>query len=538
MEETTETSKVLRQWLVLLPLVITFFIYSCKDVINEDDYQIKKIKANPTFALPLAFGDLVINDLLSEADQTNIKVYNDGLVYLLYEQTLKSQGLADIINFPDRTFTKSVPVPSATLPPRTSEIQYGPGLSTSEDFGFSPERLTEIKFKNATVRVAVNFTPSNLANAFEVEVRLPNFQLNGVPFQRRITTGAAGVTFALRDYVATLTDNAFPLQVLVFEKPHATSVVVPMFSSASVQVEFRGVDYQYIRGFFGDQTALNIPPESIDLDAFGTSLSNSNVSFAQPKLSFNVSNDYGIPTKVTFNPLQARKANGTTLPIAINPTSPVSINVPASLGLSASTDVSVTNTKQLIDFVPDEFFYRISARINEGLTSGTNFCADTSKIRVKLRAEIPLWGKASNIVLADTFALDLGDAKDSQVESGALRSKITNQIPLEAFVQFYLANENEFIFDSLFTTAQTELIKSSTVDAQGVLVNAGVSDTETPISKEKLDKLFDAKKLIVKVTMNTAKGSSGNQVDVQFKSSYKMNVNLGLKVKLKLEADL
>ncbi len=44
--------------------------------------------------------------------------------------------------------------------------------------------------------------------------------------------------------------------------------------------------------------------------------------------------------------------------------------------------------------------------------------------------------------------------------------------------------------------------------------------------------------MIVKVKMNTAKDALGNQIDVKFKSSYKMNVIFGLKAKLKLAIDL
>ncbi|MCX8490768.1 MAG: hypothetical protein ORN54_06840, partial [Cyclobacteriaceae bacterium] len=67
---------------------------------------------------------------------------------------------------------------------------------------------------------------------------------------------------------------------------------------------------------------------------------------------------------------------------------------------------------------------------------------------------------------------------------------------------------------------------------------AGVTNIEAGIPKEKLAKLFDAKKIIIKARMNTAKDALGNQVDVKFKSSYTMNVNFGVKAKLKLAVDL
>ncbi len=529
----------MKRWSVVYFLALTAgLVWSCKDALNTDDYKLKKVIGNPTLALPIASGDLVTSDFLSNVDQAQIKVYNDGLIYLFYQQTLKTQSIRDLIVFPSRSFTKIVPVPPGTLPARASEIQYA-SLNTTENFTFSPERLSEIKLKNTTLRVTVTFAPTNPASGvFEVQLRLPNFQLNGVPFQRRITLNSTTATFSLMDYVAVLTDNTFPMEVAIFEKPHPSSVTITNPTTASVRIDFNSIDFQYIKGFFGDRSALNIPPESIDVNAFGTSLNTANVSFAQPKISLSLSNDYGIPTKVTFGSLEARKSNGSKLPVQINPASPVSVNFPATLGQSANTDVSVTNTNQLINFAPNQFFYQLSARINEGLTSGTNFCADTSKIRVTFKAEIPLYGKATGIVLADTFDIDLSKAKDTDVESGAIRSKISNQLPLDAFIQLYIANANSIITDSLFTNAQTAIVKASTVNAQGELINAGVTETEASIPKEKLDKLFDAKKIIVRARMNTAKDGAGNQIDVKFKSSYKMNVIFGLKAKLKLAVDL
>jgi hypothetical protein len=527
-----------KAWRLLIPIAFILLVGSCKDAFNTDDYKIKKVTSNPTLVLPLASGDLVIDDLLSKVDKTNIKVASDGLVFLQYQQTLKSQSIRNLFTFPSKSFIKTVPIPPLTLPANTTDIERA-NLNTTEDFTFTSEKLTEIKFKTTSVKVAVTFSPASPASGiFEVELRLPNFKLNGVSFQKRIPLSTSTAVFPLQDYVAALADNTFPMEIAIYEKAHPSSVTITNPTTASVKIDFNTIDFQYIRGFFGDQEALNIPAESITLDAFGTALDKAKVSFAQPTMSFSVSNDYGIPTKVTFTSLEARKNNGTTLPLSITPASPISINLPASLGLSAITNVNVDNTKQLIDFNPNQFYYKLTARINEGLTSGTNFCADTSKIRVTFKAEVPLYGKASGIVLADTFAIDLSKAKDTEVESGAILSKISNQLPLDAFVQLYITDTNTIIIDSLFTTLQTAIVKSSTVNAQGELVSAGVTNTEATIPKEKLDKLFDAKKMIVRVRMNTTKDATGNQPDVKFKSTYKMNVVFGLKAKLKLAVDL
>src|SRR4051812_48102415 len=82
--------------------IIVFIVGSCGDVLNEDDYKLSSIEATPSLSVPLAFGDLSIADILSPNDSQYIKVDSDGLVYLEYDQVLKSQAIRDLISVPDK----------------------------------------------------------------------------------------------------------------------------------------------------------------------------------------------------------------------------------------------------------------------------------------------------------------------------------------------------------------------------------------------------------------------------------------------------
>ena len=122
-------------------IVLVFAITSCGNVFDSNDYNVKNVKASPSLDFPLAYGSLVIQDFLAKADQANIQVDPDGLVYLLYDQTLKTQGVGDLLNFPSKSFNTDVVVPGGTLPANNAEVKYAT-LSSTEDFGFSPEQLT------------------------------------------------------------------------------------------------------------------------------------------------------------------------------------------------------------------------------------------------------------------------------------------------------------------------------------------------------------------------------------------------------------
>jgi hypothetical protein len=111
-------------------------------------------------------------------------------------------------------------------------------------------------------------------------------------------------------------------------------------------------------------------------------------------------------------------------------------------------------------------------------------------------------------------------------------------LPLDATLQIYIADSKSIISDSIFTTAQAAIVVGSKANALGELQTAGVYDKEISLNIDKVNKLFAAKKLIVKSVMNTIRNSSGAAIDVKFKAAYKMDVAIGLKTQLKISRGL
>jgi hypothetical protein len=153
-------------------------------------------------------------------------------------------------------------------------------------------------------------------------------------------------------------------------------------------------------------------------------------------------------------------------------------------------------------------------------------------MKISMNVEIPLYGSATNIILTDTMSIDLSDIEADKISDAQLTLKSKNELPLAAQLQLYLANDQFVVFDSLIVNYTQELVTSSNVNAGGELVTPGQADITIDIPSSKLEKLFDAKSLIVKATMNTT--DEGNQ-DVKFKSDYRLKIDVGLRVKLKIK---
>src|SRR5882762_95345 len=106
---------------LVLWLALALVVLAC--TFNDKDFQIKGVSARPTFAVPLASGNLSITDILSNQDSANIKVKSDGLVYLSYDQALVSQDIRDLVTLPNvGNLNKQLFVSPRTRPPTKNNL--------------------------------------------------------------------------------------------------------------------------------------------------------------------------------------------------------------------------------------------------------------------------------------------------------------------------------------------------------------------------------------------------------------------------------
>jgi hypothetical protein len=520
----------MRSWLYSVPLGLTLLCVSCLD---QSEYDIASVSWNPSVALPLVNGDLHISDLLNDDDSIHFKTNSDGLLYVEYDHELESNDIRNLFSIPTKSVAKSFVLPGAVVPPHTQDIRSDSIVSTI-DFGMSPEKLSEIALSAGNISYSTSLLPSSSQLNYEVYLVLSGF--------KSTTTGQAlnavikgNGNIDLSNYTLTLNDNKFDLKlVLVFKKSTTTTTIAPS-TSINVQLTFGNFKFIYIKGFLGDQTT-SLGAQRIDMGIFDDKIfKQAQISLAQPKVTVTILNGNGVPVVADFVKLEARKSGQNPLLVTLNPANPVPINYPTVLGTSKSTTVTVTNVKELIDYAPTEIYYQTDARINSGLTSGSNFILDSSQMKVNFHIEVPLWGSASGMVLQDTLNVDLSSTEDSEVTAASLKLKLSNEFPLDSDIQFVLTDDHYVPISSLLTAEQTHLIKGSTVDTNGELQVAGSYDNLIALDKDKIDNLFKAKHLILIASLQTSRNAQGAAQDVKFKADYSLSVEAGILATLKLK---
>lgn len=507
-----------------------FLLASC---LNEKEYDLNEIALTPTVALPLASGEISILDLVSQQDSTYLKVYSDGLLYFSYRKTFASSDVHDLFLLQPNTSLHAFDLPPGALPPNTSTIALGT-LNRQIDLNLSPEQLSEILLKGGTLTYSISLSQPTNPNTLPLDIVftltdvVDKTTLAPLTFTASVGTG----TKSLQNYVLRMISNRFNIKLDFSVRPHSTSILIPPNDKANVQLTFDGMDFSYLKGFLGDQTA-NLPAQTIPITIFSSSLNNSNISIVQPTVTLSFDDYYGVPGEVTFSKLQGEKA-GAILPLQITPPSPVNLSVPSVMGSSATTSLTVTNASAIMNFSPTDLVYAASVRINKGLSSGSNFLTD-APLNVTMSTEVPLYGRASGIKMIDTLEVDLGKVDESNVSNASLHINATNELPLDANIQIYLADKDYHVMDSIFAPNQTYIVKASSVTAAGELQTAGASELQLGMDPSKITKLFSTQYLIVKVTMNTTKDSNGVLLNVKFKASYKLKLHVGLLAKLNIK---
>lgn len=522
----------MRSWLYSFFAGFTLLCISC---IDQSDFKIDEVTTTSTWVGKLVKGKLQITDLLNKDDSLHFKTADDGLLYVTYEQELASKDIRELFDIPSKAVSKSFVMPGATIPPHSKDIR-SDSIIQPVDFGIAPEKLTEAALNTGKVTYSTALLPSSSNLDYEVQLVLPGFKSRTTGKTLSTTMKGSG-TVDLSDYTVALTDNKFDMKlVLVFKKTTKSTVITPA-SSVNVTLNFGPFKFTYIKGFLGDQTTT-LDAQTVPIGVFdGTIFEEAQISIAQPKVNIAIYNENGVPITVHFTKLEARKSGSTPLQISLTPANPVSVAFPTVMGDTKVTNVSVSNVKALVNYAPEEIFYSADARINEGLTSGTNFMVDTSELKVKLSVEVPLWGSAAGVVLQDTLDVQLDNIESSEVSAASLEITLINEFPLDGNAQFILTDANYKPISSLLLPDQTHIIKGSTVNATGDLLAAGQYVGTIVLDPSKIGNLFSARHIIFVTNLQTSRNASGAAQDVKFKASYSLSVDIAVSLTLNLKVE-
>lgn len=514
---------------------------------DQEDFDLEKLAAvewSPSYAVKLLNGKMSITDLANDFEEVELRSYpDDGLLYFYYETETESATIGDVIELTDvslnTSFNSPVDLPGVSLTEDLTLIDE----SFIVDLGIGGGQIDSIFYSRFPVDFAIS---SSFDELFELTMTFPTFiQEDGKPISKTFLNDGSGSSQqdeeVFSGFIADLTTqdpayNKFPVDISLTLKGDQY-VTITKGDQISITLDIKNQGFVWVKGYFEPASRM-ISQEDLSIDLFNTSFTDAEYDLEGTKLTFEISNEFGIPIKLDFKTLNAVNQEGATMPIEIDPASPFTINSPTQIGDNALTTVTVTNPVEVFKFTPSGFQYAIEAHINDGVSSGRNFIAADSKNRVKFSAEIPLWGNADGITLRDTFDIDLNELSEDEISveptKFTLKSTIENAYPVDVFVQMVLLDENYNYLDVLLTEEQSLLVEAAETNDTGI-VKTGMFDDEIVLEDSKIDKLFDAAHVILISRLRTFTKADGTRPNVKFFEDGYIEADMGIGAKVDIE---
>jgi len=396
------------------------------------------------------------------------------------------------------------------------------------------EEIDKIVIKSGSFDFDINYGIK--ANA-SIEISIPAVTKNNVAFNEIINLNSdysnptlLNKAFSLDGYEVDLTKiNPGSNELKINVKPTIlTSSQYFDFSindQVSVDVELNNMKIKLLEGYFGNST-VNITQNTADLD-FGNNDFLEYFSFKEPVIKLLFDNGLGLPLGLNIDLNLEGKNGNEDLDLSSKLNNFVIAGSPSYGQMVTSTLVidNQTNIVEAMEVKPNKATIGGSVVLNPA-GKIKNFAQDTSKLRVRVDLEIPLYGTVDNYVFLDTLEQDMSEILKN-VEDVVLKTTIINDLPINGSIQLYFADENYVILDSISNNKRL-LIGSAITNSNGDLVSSTKLINDFELDKEKIERI-KATKHIIFSTLVTSREDLNGAIAGRIYDFYKMQIKLAIK---------
>ncbi|MCF0207425.1 MAG: hypothetical protein HUK15_08355, partial [Bacteroidales bacterium] len=398
---------------------------------------------------------------------------------------------------------------------------------------------------------------SSLGVETTVVFEFPSITQNGRPLKDSVTLQAdatvSEVNIPLENYKVDLTTttkhfNELPVNFSV--KVTFPVTLPPTSGSMNLNIGLQNFKYSRIHGYFG-YNELIIQSDTIKIDIFkkNPKYYMDRFYFNNPKLTVHYKNSYGVPTTFCFTNLDSyMKTTGQIMDIMTgNPNFPMSEANPYMLTSSSNYQQEAedsielnkhnSNLDQIVPNRPEWVHFTAKAATNPSNPTHNNFITDESRLQTRIMVEFPLWGYLYNFWYVDTLNLDLSNiATNYPISRAALMLNLNNGLPVEAFAQLYLADENYQILDSLIRTDDQLVLEAAPLDSNGRVRERVSTKTKLELTSSQIADLKTTKHVLVRLTANTDNAFQGKLMKIY--RDYGITLHVGAEVDLDIHGNI
>lgn len=491
---------------------------------------------------PLINDTLFVDDLVNDS---TIQEDPGGYYYLGLDRLLYQMGINDIVEIPDTTIIENftLAVPSITIAPGFSFVN-----STEEHDLLLPDaQLRKIILKNGIIDLVVK-NPIGTKAIFKVQ--LPGVIKDGIPFSYTFVTpagtntnpGISTQTIDLSGYeidlrgVAGVSFNKLQSNITVTSDPTGPSVTMTNSDITIVEATFKDVLIDYAQGYFGNYLITDtIQPYLKELDIYESGI----LDLPNTTLSFEVENGMKLGAEGLLTYLKGKNSAGNQLTLT-NGQIGSSFNVDPATGSwntlvpsvkTITFNSSNSNVVQFMENLPSMFDlgYRVQLNPWGNISGGWDEIFPNSKVKVRIKADMPLMVGMDNLVLRDTFDLDMEqNLNKTHVVSGKFILDLDNAFPVGAEIYMTMLDENDSPLNTVVGSAVAEGGQFGQYDALLDLYHAR-SNVDFILNEDVVKNLDQVKRVILHAKLNTTNPVNG--------TSQQMMIPIGAFLGVKLRAE-
>lgn len=495
--------------------------------------------AFPLFNTDLFFKDLIVN-VLNEENLTDTLIFNaDNTMRLIYSGDVAEKRADSLFAFT----VQDLPAPILDT------LFYAP-LPIQDSIEF-----TKAVASGGRIFVSArNYGSEDITYTFTI----PQFTKNGVPFTWRDTVPKNTINFnvvasppiPIDGYTLLLGPKNSIYCKYDARLPNGNRVLMtspnPIFPGLAIAIQ--GFKFSYVEGYWKNQV-YPLDQDTIDIDINAANL-RGNITIKDPKVTVNVTNSFGFPTRGVLDLLRFYDKDGKAYDLqsqiakdGIDFAYPPLTQVGKTAKSSFSFDGTNSNIAQIFNAQPVRMVYKMEGIANaEDDKTLIGFLTDSSFVRVGVTVDLLLEGSAQDFGADQTLPLDFGDFGSGSgsgnklvddIEDVEFKLVTENQMPVSTSLQIYFQNENGVTLDSLFQNGLTKIADAAEVNAQGFPAGTKRVETFIPMSKARFDVVRNAKQAFLKTFFTTTEDANGTAKTVKLLSTNSTKVKMGVRMRVK-----
>lgn len=531
---------------------VFLLLISASCIKDEAEFSDFGFSADPEWGVPLARLSLSAERVIDQFDEDGfIFTGEDGMVRIIYADTLDPISADDYLDFPNQFFSESFQLDTEELSILISEGTVN--ISEVRIFSFVSEqgdRLDSLRFNDGFFRLVVessgSFPVSGTVYVTDPEgeevLYEVDFSDSSLPIytEQEQSLNNALFEFINDEEIENGLRLGYELNFAYDENG----------SNSDLLVELEWIDFgiQSVGGYIAPRT-FDLEESGIDVNMFDD-IGETVVRIEDPRINFYFENGFGLGMGLNINELVGVNAEGDVLTVpGANINNVIQLSpapAPNEIAISQFTIDNNLMTPTITDFlsfapnfVSGDFSMTVNPDASESvfITSGSNLLS-------AYEVDIPVYGSIADFSLVDTAEIGLSDIiadaeETTEVAGVDIRLMVNNGLPLDASLQIVFVDSLFLPVDSLFE-AQTTIVGSAPVELgvpegspnYGRAIGFTHTILDIPIARERLLSLESVRHIIVRVVGFT---TGNGDHPIRLFAEDRIDTYVGAKLKLKID---